>query len=198
MPTVRHASVVLVSPSPIDPLSVRPETLSGARIVPSNWVVGNQVNSPVFAITRYQNGISLQIEGNRCIFQETVGGPLRNEYEIHKIARSYLEATRLVPYSAVGINWLLNFTLEDPAVWISKQVGDAGRFPGFSPTSLQLTKPWGIAVCNLIIKVDQQNVAIDCNYHFQLSESLQPMAALDHWRNCQKALTEDVLPELPE
>jgi hypothetical protein len=198
MPTVRHASVVLVSPSPIEPRSVRPETLSGAKIIPASWTVGNQINSPVFAVTQYQNGISIQIEGNRCIFQETIGGPLRPKYEIHNIARDYLEATRLVPYSAVGINWLLDFTLDNPAEWITKQVGDAGRFPGFSPTSLQLTKPWGLAVCNLIIRLDQQNVAIDCNYHFQLNESLQPMAALDKWRTCQEALTDEVLPELPD
>ena len=197
MPTVRHASVVLVSPSPIDPQSIRPETLNRAQITPSSWVLGNQqVNSPVFAITQYRNGVSIQIEGNRCIFQEVIGEPLPTEYEVHTLARRYFEATKLVPYNAVGLNWLLNIEINNPAEWIRKHMGDGGNFPGFSPTSLQLKKIVGDAVCNLVLRVEQQNVAVDCNYHFQLSSSLQPLAALDHWRQCQTALTEVVFPAL--
>ena len=199
MPTVRHASVVLVSPSVIDPQSIRPETLSGAQIIPTNWALGNQqINSPVFALTQYKNGVSIQTEGKRCIFQEAIGGPIRPNYEIHGLARRYVEATKLVPYNAVGINWLLDIAVDNPAEWIRKQTGDGGNFPGFSPTSLQLTKQWGPAVCNLVFRLEQQMVAVDCNYHFQLGSSLQPMAALDHWRRCQDALTEDVFPTLSD
>ena len=199
MPNVQHASVVLVAPSPIDPQSIRPETLNSAGIVPTSWVLGNGVNLPVFALTQYQNGVSIQAEGNRCIFQEAIGGLLPPKYEIPGLARRYIEATQLVPYSALGINWLLNAAVDNPGEWIRKQMGGGGDFPGFSPTSLQIAKSLvGGAVCNLVFRVSQQVVMIDCNYHFQLSSSLQPLAALDHWYTCQDALTKDVFPALPD
>ena len=170
-----------------------------AQIVPTDWVLGNQqVNSPVFALTRYQNGVSIQTEGNRCIFQEAIGGPLRPEYEIHGLARRYVEATKLVPYNALGINWELNVAVDNPAEWIREQMGNGGNFPGFSPTSLQLTKTSGVAVCNLVFRISKQIVTVNCNYHFQLGSSLQPMAALDHWRRCQDTLIKDVFPALPD
>ena len=199
MPTGRHVSVILVSPSPIDPQSIGPETLNRAKIIPTDWVLGNQqVNSPVFALTQYKNGVSITAEGNRCIFQEVIGGALRPKYAIHELARRYIEATKLVPYNAMGINWLLNVAVDNPSEWIRGQIGDSGKFPGFSPISLQIAKPWGSAICNLVFRIEQQIVVLDCNYHFQLGGSLQPMAALDHWHQCQTELTEDVFPALPD
>ena len=198
MPTVRNTSVVLVAPSPIDTQSIKPEALASAKVAPSNWVVTNQLSTPVLALTQYQNGFSVRVEGNRCVFQEAIGEPLRADYEIHPIARRYLEATKLVSYNAVGINWLLVVAVDQPAEWIGEQLSCGERFPGFLPTSIQLAKPWGPAVCNLVFRVEQQTVVVDCNYHFPLGSSLQPMAALDHWRQCQKALIDDVLPTLPD
>ena len=198
MPTVRHSSVVVVSGSVIDPQSINSETLKSAHIIPTDWLVGNQINSPVFALTQYKNGVSIQTEGNRCIFQQVIGGSLPPDSAIHNIARKYLESTKLVSYSAVGINWLLNITPDDPTEWIREQLGYGEKFSGFSPTSLQITKPWGLAVCNLVFRVEKQTVVVDCNYHFQLSSSLQPMAALDKWQLCKAALEKEVLPALPD
>ena len=196
-PIVQHASVVLVSPSPIDPQSIRSEALTSAQIVPPGWALGNQVNSPVFALTQYKNGVSIQTQGNHCVFQEAIAGPLRPEYEIHGLARRYVEATKLVPYNALGINWLLHIAVDNPTEWLRDQMGGGGNFPGFSPTSLQMAKPMAGAVCNLVFRGQQETVVVDCNYHFQLSSSLQPLAALDHWHQCQNALTEGVFPALP-
>ena len=75
--TMRHVSVVLVSPAPIDPQSIRPEALSSAGIIPANWVATGGINIPIVAQTQYQNGFTLQAEGNRCIFQEPIDGALR-------------------------------------------------------------------------------------------------------------------------
>ena len=197
--TVQHASVVLVSPSPIDPQSISPDTLSRVLIIPSDWPLGKQqISSPVFAITQYQNGVSIQIDGNRCIFQEVIGGSLRLEYEIQKIARRYIESTALVPYNAVGINWLLNIAVANPTEWIREQIGHGKNFPDFSPTLLQIARPLKSAVCNLTFRVQGQIVVVDCNYHFQLSSSLQPLAALDLWHQCQEALDKDVFMALSD
>ena len=197
-PVVEHASVVLVSPSPIESQSIRPEVLSRAHIVPSEWSpAGGQVNSPVFAVTQYTNGVSIRVEGNRCVFQETIQGPVREEYEIHGIARRYIESTPLVPYNALGINWLLHVPLPDPTAWL-RDHGGGGGLPGFSPRSLQMAKTMGTAVCNLIFRSRGETLDVDCNYHFQLGSSLQPLATLDSWRTCQEALVRDVFPSLEE
>ena len=197
-PTLEHTSVVLVSPSPIDTQSIRPEALTYAQIVPLDWVLTNRLSTPVLALAQYQNGVSIRAEGNRCIFQEVIGGPLRQTYEVHRLVRRYLEATKLVPYNAIGINWMLELVVEDPKAWIRKQLGDLQQFPDFSPVSLKIAKPMATGVCNLtfITEQTQRALAVDCNYHFQLSSSLQPMAALDRWKQCQIALTETVIPSL--
>ena len=114
------------------------------------------------------------------------------------MVRRYLEATKLVPYNAIGINWMLRLVAEDPKAWIRKQLGELQQFQDFSPVSLKIAKPMLTGVCNLtfIAELTQRNLAVDCNYHFQLDRSLQPMAALDRWKQCQIALTETVVPAL--
>ena len=196
--TVRHASVVFVSPSPVDPQTIRPDALTNAQVVPPGWALGNQINTPVLAVAQYQNGLSVQTEGNRCVFQEVVGGPIRPSYEVHQLARRYLEATKLVAYNAVGVNWLLDLAVNDPVSWFRNRFGESVDFSDFSPVSLQISKPVSTGVCNLIFRVDQgpRSVVLDCNYHFQLNSGLQPMSALDHWQHCQNRLVEDILPSL--
>ena len=193
MPTVLNTSVVLVSPSPIDPQSVRPETLVNTQIVPPSWILANRLMTPVFAVARYNNGISIQAEGDRYTFQEVVGGPFRDEYDVHGLARRYLESTKLVAYSAMGINWLLDFGAGEHVDSILNNWSVGERFSDYTPTSLHISKQFGPANCNLIFRVEQQKIILDCNYHFQLGDQLNPMAALDFWRVCQKDLTEDVL-----
>ena len=200
MPVVRHVSVVLVSPSPIEPHSVRPETLRAAKIVPNSWVLTNELSSPVFAVAQYQNGVSIQIGGNRCTFQETVEGPLRDEYKIHDVVRKYLESTTLVPYNAIGVNWLLGFVSDNPTEWIGEQLGYPRSFPGFSPISYRISRPVGVgpATCNLTFRTERQTVLVDCNYHIQLGGSVQPILALDQWRLCQQSMNADVFAKLPD
>ena len=45
-----QASVVLLSPAPIDPQSTNPETLKSAGIVPQDWAVANSINLPFFYV----------------------------------------------------------------------------------------------------------------------------------------------------
>ena len=75
----------------------------------------------------------MQTEGNRCIFQEAVNGPLRDPYEVHGVVRQYLEATKLVAYNAVGINWALEAALVEPVDWYRKHFGGSGSFSEYAP-----------------------------------------------------------------
>jgi hypothetical protein len=198
MLTVSHMSVVLVSPSPIEVHSIRPETLRQNNILPSDWAIASELASPVFAVVQYQNGVSIQIEGNRCTFQEAVQGPLPDDYKIQPVVRQYLESTRLVPYNAIGINWRLNVTLDNPGEWIKEQLGQVQAFSDFSPVSVQVSKPVGIdtAVCNLIFGIQGRTLLVDCNHHFQLGGSVQPMLVLHHWSQCQQSV-KDIIVKLP-
>lgn len=196
--TVRHASVVLVSLSAIDPQSIMPETLSNAKIVPADWPFRN-INNPFFALTQYQNGVTIRTDDNRCLFQEPIDGNLRESYEIHPIAQRYAAATMLVPYNVIGINWLLEANVERPELWIyEKIIGNALTFSDFSPTSLQITKQLDFAVCNLTFKTENARVAIEFNYHFQLPHNSpdEMSTALDAWRQCQEHLTKDILSQI--
>jgi hypothetical protein len=197
--TVRHASVVLVSPSPIAPQSIRQETLSNAGIVPDDWVSTGGISIPVVALTQYQNGVTIQTEGNRCIFQEPIGGALRETYEVHPLAQRYAAATRLVPYNAVGINWLVEVAVGNPNQWIrEKLMGNGGGFSDFYPTSLQMAKQLDFAVCNLNVRVENVRIVVDCNYHFQLAPTSPDLlvATLNSWTQCQAHLAGDLLPHL--
>ena len=197
--TARHASAVLVSPSPIDPQSIMPETLSNAKIVPADWVSDNGINTPILALTQYQNGVTIRTEGNRCVFQEPIEGNLREDYEIYAIAQRYTTATMLVPYNAIGINWLLDIAVEHPDLWILEKImGNVSNFSDFSPASLQIMKRLDFAVCNLMFKTENARIVIDCNYHFQLAHSSpnKVSSALDAWQQCQEHLTREVLPRL--
>ena len=195
---VRHASVVLASPSPLDPQTIRPDALARANIIPGDWQQAGQISTPVLAVSQYQNGFSVQTEGNRCIFQETVGGPLRDPYEVHRVARQYLEATSLVPYNAMGINWTLEAGQVDPVEWYRKHFGGSGSFSAYTPISLQIQRNTGTVVCNLNFKLAQPSrlFEVECNYHFPLGPSLTPLAALDRWRQCQNLMQEEIFPLL--
>ena len=185
--TVREVSVVLVSQSPIEPQSLRPDVLRNTGIVPPEWVIANNISTPVIAQLSYQNGFAIQAEGTRYIFKEPIGGELRHTYTIHSLATRYLEASKLVPYNAMGINWLLDVDVPNPNAWITQHLTGESKLRGFSPISLQLVQQFDIAVCNLIFKIGTRGIAIDCNYHFQLSDTPtdDALAILQKWDRYQ-------------
>ena len=124
---------------------------------------------------------------------------MRDAYEVHPLAKRYAKATRLVPYNAIGINWLMDIAVENPALWIREKImGSVENFSGFSPTSIQMVKQLDFAVCNLIFRTENTRIVIDCNYHFQLANSSIDMivSTLDAWQRCQRHLTGDLLPQL--
>lgn len=196
--TVRQASVVLASPSPVDPQTIRSDVLVRGNVVPQDWQQANQISTPVLAVTQFQNGISVQTEGNRCVFQEPVNGQLKDPYVVHGVARQYLEATKLVQYNAVGINWMLAANQVESAEWYRRHFSGSGDFSEYSPVSLQMQRNVGMMVCNLQFRFAHPSgsLEVECNFHFALSNSLTPLAALDHWRYCQNLMRNEIFPLL--
>ena len=193
---VRNASVVLVAPTPIEPQSIRPEALVNAEIIPAGWQLANNINTPVAAQVQYQNGIVIQTEGNRCVFQENSGSSLKPSYQIHTIAKRYVEATKLVPYNAIGINWMLDVGMNDSARWIRDTLlNEVGNFVDFFPTSLQMVKHLSFAACNLNFRSESSRLSVECNYHFPVPEgSSGVLNSLDSLSNCLSHLQEELLP----
>jgi len=165
-----RASVVLVSPSAIDPKSIDPGTLKRAEIV--KWESIENISTPVFAETRYQNGIRIRTEGNRCVFEEPTSGESSGDFKVHRLAERYLQATKLVTYNAIGINWANKINVNDPVQWFAKNVANNVKLPDFSPISMQLTEVLDPTVsCILTFLIKDDSLIADFNFHCNLTNA---------------------------
>ena len=180
-----QASVVLVSPSPIDPQSINPETLKRADIVA--WESVESIATPIFAQTRFQNGIEIRTEGNRCVFQEPINEDLATGSKVHNLAKRYAQATRLVPYNALGINWANRIYVEDPVRWFSEMLIQNSRLQEFSPRSMQMVKVIDQSVsCALTLTIRGEQLIADFNYHCKLTDQEQNITSnLRRWPDWQ-------------
>lgn len=178
-----QASVVLVSPSQIDPQSIKPETLKRAGIVP--WESIEDIATPIFAQTRFQNGIEIRTEGNRCVFQEPINEESPTGSKVHNLAKRYAEATRLVSYNALGINWESRIRAKDPVQWIGENLVQNLGLKEFFPRSVQMAKVVESAVvCNVTFTIRGDVLAVSFNYHCNLTTAAAGDAAsyLRRWR----------------
>ena len=193
---VQHASIILVSSQPIDPGSIRAEVLKKNRIVSGDWQETQEMNTPVLAITEFSNGALIRVEGNRSIFQQVVDGDFRDHYDAHLTAEAYAEASRVTPYRAIGINWMLEPDIVEPSEWLlSKLTKESALAPGFQPISIKVARPVGAATCNLTFNLQQGTVLLDCNYHIELGNSTVTEAT-KMWPHYQTGLTSDILPTI--
>ena len=194
---LRHASVVFLLPHPVDSQSVNAASLVRNGIVPDDWQVANEVNlAGVLAQTVFRNGVNVRAEGNRCIFQQNVNGAFREEYDAHQAAANYADASRVISYQAVGLNWMLEPDVEQAGRWlIGKFTGNSAFAPGFQPVSVKVARRQGAAICNLTFNLEQDSVVLDCNYHVELGGS-RAIDVIKMWQHYQTNLQEDILPTI--
>ena len=193
---VRSASVVLVSSGLVDPQSVSPEKLGRAGVVPYEWSVANTVTTELAARTEYDNRISISVDGNRCVFLEQVEGPFRHAYQVHDVAKRYADATRLVQYDAIGVNWTLDVIGVDPSEWLhDKVVGLGSVFGDFQTSQVRMVKWEGDYFFNITMVNDQSGILLDCNYHYQVADSPPQLIAaiLERVDQLQSHLVADVV-----
>ena len=164
--------------------------------MPSEWTVTNSRNFQVLAVTEYGNGASIRLEGNRCIFQQNVNGDFLEEYPAFDIAKKYADASRVISYSALGINWNLQSFTSTPGEWFRTRLStDAMLAPDFQPTSIRMARNQGRAVCNLNFTLEPEAIALECNYHITLGNGI-PENEIDLWARYQEHLKDKVLPTI--
>ena len=196
---VRSASVVLVSSGLIDPDTVNPDKLSRAAVVPYEWSVANTVTTELAARTEYDNHISISVDGNRCVFLEQVEGPFRHAYQVHDVAKRYADATRLVQYDAIGVNWTLDVIGVDPSEWLhDKVVGLGSVFGDFQTFQVRMVKWEGDYIFYITVINDNAGIMLDCNYHYQVAGNPPHLieAILDGVDQLQSHLMADVVPRV--
>ena len=191
---VRHASVVLVAESHIDPTSIAPSELRSAGVIPPDWTVTNEVIIPVFAEIAYANGVRMRTEGNRCIFQQESNIEFPDKYEIHDMATKYVAGTELaIRYQAVGINWQLDVQPDiQSSPLLQTLLNESNDLAGFQPQSIQMVKPLDGKTCNLTFTANQGEVSVAVNYHYQLSER-RARQIIATWPECQKHLRQEII-----
>ncbi len=196
---VRSVSVVLVASTLIDPESVRPEVLTRGDVVPNEWGVVNSATTELAALTEYDNDISISVDGTRCVLLEGVAGPFRAKYEVHSLARRYANATRLVQYSAIGINWSLDVLELNPDAWLrGKITGHDTEFADFQTAQVRLVKLAGDYNFNVTIVNENTGLLLDCNYHYPVVGNPPQLIAaiLDDIERLQAHLLGDVVARL--
>ena len=194
-----HASVVLVSSSQVDTQSVKPDLLKPAGIIPKEWTVLRTIDVPVFLRTEFSNGFVIQAEGDRYVFQEPLGGPFKDVYDVHGIASKYVEMTKLTSYKAVGINWQFRTESTSPGQWLSDRGMKCDEImTGFSISSLQVRKALAASVCNITFISSDNFITIDCNYHFETGglSAEKILSLLSDWAACQHHLLAEVISSL--
>ena len=193
---VQHTSIVLISSQPIETESVRSEVLKRNRIVPEDWQETREMNAPMLAMIEFSNGASIRVEGTRSIFQQAVDGDFRDQYDAHLIAEAYAEASRVTPYRAIGINWMLEPDIVEPSKWLlSKLTKELALVPGFQPITIKVARPVGAATCNLTFNLQQGSVLLDRNYHIELgNRTVTDVTRM--WPHYQTGLTSDILPTI--
>ncbi|MDE2786358.1 MAG: hypothetical protein OXL37_06805 [Chloroflexota bacterium] len=193
---VRSASVVLVSSGLVNPDTVNPDKLSRAGVVPYEWSVINTVTTELAARTEYANDISISVDGNRCVFWEQIEGPFQPAYEVHDVAKRYADATRLVQYDAIGVNWSLDVIGVDPSGWLrDKVVGLGTVFGDFQTSQVRMVKWAGDYFFNITVVNDNAGILLDCNYHYQVAGNPPHLieAILDGVDQLQNHLVSDVV-----
>ena len=139
------------------------------------------------AQVRYENGFSIDAQGPRVQFKEPVAGAPRNNYEVHAFARRYLEATRLVSYNAIGINWVLAVDTTQAPVWLKDFMAAAAVPKGFTPVSIQLVEQFSSANLSMTCKLapERKGGAVDYNFHFPLDSQTDALNILSDWNRYQ-------------
>ena len=190
----QNTSVVLASSSPIETRTVEPEALRRSGVVPESRTVTSRLITPPLAIVQYDDGLTIQVTDTRCIFQKPITNIHDMARDVLATAERYADATKLTPYSAVGINWGLRIEgVPSPFEWLREHLMQGvSMLADYRPTVVQLTKDLPFASSNVNFRVDGGQLICDCNYHFTISDRgpAEVADALKNWSHCRDHLTE--------
>ena len=196
---LRNASLVFVAVQPIDVQTVSPEVFARNNIISAQWQTANAISLPMFVMPEYLNGAVVRAEGNRLVYQQNIqntSGWFQEEYPAHTAARRYADASKLVAYKALGINWALEYWAEKPDVWLRESLAeDSLLLKGFLPTAIKLARKDDIAVCNISLALQKEFIALEFNYHIEVGQRTVT-DIIGKWPQYQKTLEEELLPNI--
>ena len=184
----QSASVVLVAERPITSDTLRADILRESGITPPEWEEIPPSESSARIFIAYSNGVSISAQTNRCVFQQTFNDEIvdGHAHKIYDVAKRYVDATRLVPYRLVGINWTLHHKVADPKDWMRVNLLNPEKFPEiYRNIEIKMSVPFGSGLCNLTFTARAEEVALAFNYHFN-ARNIAPQDAIDQWPQCDQ------------
>ena len=171
---VDNVSIVIVAQSH-NPSIVNPDFLKNNGIVAKNLEpTGQLLITPVVAQIQYGD-IAWAITPERCDIQERVNAKFQKSYRVHQCAQKYIEVLQHIPYTALGLNWLVHISLDtDASEWIKSKFlkdGEQKKEIVGAEFTLKLL-PDDLSICSLTVKIpDRSSVIVDSNFHFELKNA---------------------------
>ena len=168
---VDNASVVIVAQTH-NPSIINPDFLKNNGIVARDLEpTGPLLITPVVAQIEYGD-IAWMVMPERCTIHERVEAKFKKSYRVYQYAQKYIEVLKHIPYTALGLNWLIHITLNaDSHEWVkSKFLKDSEAQKEIVGAEFTLKlQPDDLSICSLSTKIpDRSSVIVDCNFHFEL------------------------------
>ena len=118
-----HVSLarVMVTANHHNPSILTPAFLSAASIVPGHWKIAEAEWSPEFSSVRYHNGILWTMDQDRLTIEDDRTSEFSEAYEIHALARLYLEEVRVVRYRNTSLYFEAWTPRDHPGDWLTQR-----------------------------------------------------------------------------
>jgi hypothetical protein len=185
----QSASVVLVAHRPINADTLSADILRESGITPQQWEAVPPDESRPGTFIAYSNGVSISAQNNRCVFQQTFDDETvaDNGHKIYEVAKRYVDATKLVQYRFIGINWTLHHPVADPKEWMRAHLLNPEKsVERYRNIEIKMTAPFSSGLCNLTFTTARsEQVALAFNYHFNMS-NITMQDAIDQWPQCDQ------------
>ena len=109
-----NASIVVLA-NENNPTILNPDFLKIQKIVPEDWEVSDDpITTPPFSSVKYSNGYTIIVENDKVQFAqdgESIDAP---STRLPEISQNYLTVLPHVKYSALGLNFRIAITADDP------------------------------------------------------------------------------------
>lgn len=199
---VHNVSVVLLAHSH-NPSILNPDFLKLNGIVEKDWDIRETLTTPGLSQTVFTNGITWQVDENRCTVTQAVRESFQNGYLVHELAKRYVKTLPHIPYQAVGINWLFHTPKKNHRRWLKNRFLKPGKWREqnlpMQSVELKFELDAGDGQCFFkltsgTVQFPEQDkveaIIVDANYHFQgpFRKIAQISEILDSWRNRQEHL----------
>lgn len=169
-----------------NPAIINHDFLENSGIVPADWgctpsTTTPSFSTPAFARVVYQNGLSVIVEQDRCVFQQMKISTSDSEYQVYECVRKYAEKFEY-NYLALGLNWHIKFVRATPEAWLKNRFFQPGKWKyGLTPTTIAFRIPGpDSSTCNFTLHTGQKLsqvsnekpfVLLECNLDFELQDA---------------------------